>query len=168
MADRRGKCGSRGSRSSRYFQVLSFQVVYIYIHWNITQLKKEWNNAICSNIMDLEIIILSEVNQTKTSIIWHHLYVETKKWYKLIYLQIKNRLTDIENKQTWLIEEKSESESCSVISNSLWPHKLYNPWNSPDQNTRVGSHSLLQGIFPTQGLNPGLMHCMWILYPLSY
>ena len=35
-------------------------------------------------------------------------------------------------------------------------HGLYTPWNSPGQNTGVGSHSLLQGIFPTQGLNPGL------------
>ena len=69
---------------------------YIFIYIGILlSYKKEWNNAICSNIMDLEIIILSEVNQTKASIIWHHLYVETKKWYKLIYLQIKNRLTDI-------------------------------------------------------------------------
>ena len=42
------------------------------------------------------------------------------------------------------------SESCSVVSNSLWPHGLYSPWNSPGQNTRVGSRSLLQGIFLTQ------------------
>ena len=42
------------------------------------------------------------------------------------------------------------------------------PWNSPGQNTGVGSHSLLQGIFPTQGLNPGLPHCGWILYQLSH
>ena len=33
---------------------------------------------------------------------------------------------------------------------------MYSPWNSPGQNTRVGSFSLLQGIFPTQGLNPGI------------
>ena len=45
---------------------------------------------------------------------------------------------------------KSESESCSVVSNCLRPHGLYSPWNSPGQNTGVGSHSLLQGIFPTQ------------------
>ena len=37
-------------------------------------------------------------------------------------------------------------------------HGLYSPWNFPGQNTRVGSLSLLQGIFPTQGLNPGLLH----------
>ena len=41
------------------------------------------------------------------------------------------------------------------------------PWNSPDQNTGVGSLSLLQGIFPTQGLSPGL-HCRWTLYQLNH
>ena len=62
----------------------------------------------------------------------------------------------------------NESESCSVVSDSLWPHRLYSPWNSPGQNTGVGSLSLLKGIFPTQGLNPGLSHCRWILYQLSH
>ena len=42
-------------------------------------------------------------------------------------------------------------------------------WATKDaQNTPVGSLSLLQGIFPTQELNPGLRHCRWILYQLSY
>ena len=90
---------------------------------------------------------------------------------------------------------KSESENCSVMSDSLWPHglgpaRLLCPWNSPGKNTGVGSCSLLQGIFPTQGsnpglphcskisllqgifptqgLNPGLRHCRWILYCLSH
>ena len=44
----------------------------------------------------------------------------------------------------------------SVVSDSLRPHELYSPWNSPGQNTGVGSLSLLQGIFPTQGSNPGI------------
>ena len=60
------------------------------------------------------------------------------------------------------------SESCSVVSDSLWPHGLYSSWNSPGQNTRVGSLSLLQGIFPAQGSNPGLLHCRQILYHLSH
>ena len=53
----------------------------------------------------------------------------------------------------------------SVMSNSLQPHGLQQstrflcPWNSPGKNTGVGSHCLLQGIFPTQGSNPGLLHC---------
>ena len=61
-----------------------------------------------------------------------------------------------------------ESERHSVVSDSLWPHELYSPWNSPGQNTGVGCLSLLQGIFPTQGLNPGLLHCRRILYQLSH
>ena len=48
---------------------------------------------------------------------------------------------------------------------SLRSHGLYSPWNSPDQKTGVGSLSLLQAIFPTQGSNPGLRHCRWILLP---
>jgi len=42
------------------------------------------------------------------------------------------------------------------------------PWDSPGQNTGVGSLSILQGFFPTQGLNPGLPHSRGILYQLSY
>ena len=42
------------------------------------------------------------------------------------------------------------------------------PWNSPDQNTGMGILFLLQGIFPTQGSNPGLPHCRQILYQLSH
>ena len=48
-------------------------------------------------------------------------------------------------------------DSRSVVSD-------YSPWNSPDQHTGEGSHSLLQGIFPTQESNPGLQHCRWILF----
>ena len=54
------------------------------------------------------------------------------------------------------------------MSDSLQPHGLYSPWNSPGQKTGVGSLPLLQEIFPTQGSNPGLLHCRWILYELSH
>ena len=54
------------------------------------------------------------------------------------------------------------------MSNSLRPHGLYSPWNSPGQNTGMDSLSLLQRIFLTQGLNPGLLHCRQILYQLSH
>ena len=70
---------------------------------------------------------------------------------------------------TW---NESESESCSVMSNSFRPHGLLSPWrspwNSPGQNTRVGSLSLLQGIFATQGSNSGLLYCRQIFYQLSH
>ena len=59
-------------------------------------------------------------------------------------------------------------ESRSGMSSSLRPHGIYNPWNSPGQNAGVGSLSLLQGIFPTQGLKPGFPHCRRILYQLSH
>ena len=64
-------------------------------------------------------------------------------------------------------EVLNESESHSVMSDFLWPHGLYSPWNSPGQNTGVGSLSLLQWIFSTQRSNPGLQHCRQILYQLS-
>ena len=59
-------------------------------------------------------------------------------------------------------------ENRSVVSDSLWPHVLYSSWNSLGQNTGVGSLSLLQRIFPTQGSNPGLLHCRWILSQLNH
>ena len=61
-----------------------------------------------------------------------------------------------------------ESESCSVMSDFLQLHGQYRSWNSLGQNTGVGSLSLLQGIFWTQGSNPGLPCCRWILYKLSH
>ena len=62
---------------------------------------------------------------------------------------------------------KGHRESCSVMSSSFQPHGCYSPWNSPGKNTGVGSHFLLPGIFPTQGLNPALLHCRLILYQLE-
>ena len=60
------------------------------------------------------------------------------------------------------------SESRSVVSDCLRPHGLYSSWNSPDQNTGIGSFSLLQGIFPTQESNQGLPHCRRILHQLNH
>ena len=60
-----------------------------------------------------------------------------------------------------------------VVPDSLRPHglqssRLFCPWNSPGKNTGMGSHSLLQRIFPTQGLKLGLPHCRQVLYHLSH
>ena len=62
----------------------------------------------------------------------------------------------------------SSSSIHLVVSDSLWSHGLYSPRTSLGQNTGVDSLSLLQGIFSTQGLIPGLPHCRWILYQLSH
>ena len=93
------------------------------------------------------------------------------------YLQIRSHSQILESGLQYVL--KSETESCSVTSNSLWPHSsvvsnslgshgLYSPWNSLGQNTGVGCHALLQGIFATRGSNPGLLHCRQILYQLSH
>ena len=79
---------------------------YTHTHTHIYTHTMEYYSAVKKNeIMSfaatwtkLEIIILSEVNQTKTSIIWYYLYMESKKWHKWTYSQNRNRLTDIENK----------------------------------------------------------------------
>ena len=60
------------------------------------------------------------------------------------------------------------SESHSIVSDSLWPHGSYSPWNLPGQNTGVGSSCLLQGIFSTHGSNSDLPHSWQILYHLSH
>ena len=58
------------------------------------------------------------------------------------------------------------------MSNSLWPHGMPTrclcPRDSPGKNTGEGCHAFFQGIFPTQGSNPGLLHCWQILYHLSH
>ena len=62
------------------------------------------------------------------------------------------------------LDFRGESECKSLLQ----PHGLYSPWTSPGQNTGGDSLSLLQGIFPTQGSNTGLLHCRQILYHLNH
>ena len=59
-----------------------------------------------------------------------------------------NRESQVFSELVWC---ESENVSCSVMSDSLWPHGLLCPWDFPGKNTRVGCHSILQGIFLTQG-----------------
>ena len=70
----------------------------------------------------------------------------------------------------WRPESESHPAAAKslVMSKSLQSHGLCSPGNSPDQNTGVVSLYFLQGILPTKGLNPGRLHCRWILYQLSY
>ena len=57
------------------------------------------------------------------------------------------------------------AQKCSLFAMPTW---LLCPWNYPGKNTGVGCHSLLQEVFSTQELNPGLPHCRQILYYLNY
>ena len=57
-----------------------------------------------------------------------------------------------------------------VVASTPWTvaRQTLRPWNSPGKNTGVGCHSLRQGIFLIQGLNPGFLHCRQILYCLIH
>ena len=66
------------------------------------------------------------------------------------------------SEQAHTLSGECKSENRSAMSDFATPWT--GPWNSPGQNTGVGSLSLLQGIFPTQGLNLALPHCRWIFF----
>ena len=80
----------------------------------------------------------------------------------------RNRLTDFGNKLTVTKGERWKKWKSLSCVRPFGAQGLYSSWNSPGQNTGVGSFSLLQGIPPTPGLNPGLPPCRQILYQLSH
>ena len=99
--------------------------------------------------------------------LWGDKESETTEW--LNWTELKTILTiQIINESNTKYSRHLKNIISFEESDSLWPHGLHSPWNSPGQNTGVGSHSLLQGIFSTQGSNPGLPHCRLILYQLSH
>ena len=78
---------------------------------------------------------------------------------------------------SWSFDLTDGSLQCvlvtSVVCDSLQPHglqpaRLLCPWNSPGKTIGVGCHCLLQGTFPTQGSNSGLLNCRQILYCVSH
>ena len=79
--------------------------------------------------------------------------------------QFVNELYSIGLKES-SVQFSSVAQSCSTLCDPM--DSIVSPWNSPGQNTGVGSLSLLQVIFPTQGSNPGLPPCRQILYQLSH
>ena len=97
---------------------------------------------------------------------WGPVFVTTKiKDGKMMSHRVENpsiRLTILFFSE-WTVKV---TQSCPTLWHPL--DYIYSPWNSPSQNTGVGSLSLLQGIFPTQGSNPGLPHCRLILHQLNH
>ena len=115
-------------------------------------------------------VILLSFMETVTNILWDETHQVSYLFYDFKKCFAKFRCykaTDFHNFipfqyriETHPVKYKSSRrESCSGISNSFQPQ---------GQNTGVGSLSLLQGTFATQGSNPGLLHCRWILYQLNH
>ena len=120
--------------------------MYVYIHILFSR-------NICCYVVGIFYIYTCHIY----TYIYMHLYIHT---YCLLGIYYILGIFYIYTPWKW--------KSRSVVSDSLWPHGLYSPWNSLGHNTGVGSFSLLQGIFPTQGWNPDLPHCRQILYQLSH
>ena len=90
---------------------------------------------------------------------------------KLPYVLCRQEL-GARNSRAWHLPWKGKRKGISlplaVESWKLLSWRLLCPWDFPGKSTGVGCHFLLQGIFLTQGSNPGLLHCRQMLYPLSH
>ena len=189
--------------SFRIFHSLLFTIVktwkQIKYPWTEEWIKKRYGTCINNGILfshkkewaswiELEIIILSEVNQKEKGkyYVTFCLYIEYFKKYKWTYLQNRNRLIDLESEFKVTRGERLEEGyitslgltytqccCCCLVAKSrltlLQPHelkpaRLLYPWNFPGKNSGVDCHFLLQWIFPTQGSNPRLLHKRHLLH----
>ena len=82
-------------------------------------------------------------------------------------MYVTKNLCDEKEAHTTQLKKKTAIDLIIHTSHVLWFTRLLCPRNSPGKNTGVGSHSLLQGIFPTQGSNLGLLHCRQTPYHLT-
>ena len=112
-------------------------VVRIYTMECYLTIKKNEIRPFSATWMDPESVILSELSQRKRNIIWHPLYLESKKkWYKWTYLQSRHRLTDLENEFLVAGGEGIVKDFGKVVYTLLYLKKitsknqLYSTWNS--------------------------------------
>ena len=131
--------------------------------------KKNERMAFAATWMDQEIVILSEVSQRKTSIIWYHLNMESEKWYQqLIYKTETDSLT-LEN--YLVVTAVLVAKSCLTL---LWPHGLYAACQSPlsmefpRQEYWSGLPFPSPGDLPDPGIKPSLLHWHVDSLPLSH
>ena len=159
----------------QYFQ----RLYYIYCYYKISAIFLILNSQFLKGTKDLDKHLTKgdaqmankHIKKYSVSHIMRELHIKTMRHHcsPIIIIALQNA----DSTKCWWGSrstgtEVKWSESRSVMSDSLQPHGLYSPLNSPAQNNGVGSLSLLQGIFLTQGSNPGLPHCRWILYQLSH
>ena len=141
-----------------------------------------WNTPPMSTSSGL---IASNCVSSAYCIVWSNVHSLTMHWpwhracvclvLTVLLVNITAQTPDLKGLPHHSPAEWSESESVShsVVSDSWqphgrWPPSLLCPWDSPGRNTGVGSHFLLQAIFPSQGSNLGLVHCRQTLDRLSH
>ena len=100
--------------------------------------------------------------RTKQELHWTYLAY----FFPFLFLHFELQLTCVINMHVRMLSCFHSVQLCDILDCS--PARLFCPWNSPGKNNGVGSHCLLQGIFPTQGLNLGLLPCRQVLYHLSH
>ena len=94
----------------------------------------------------------------------------SKIWVTPVYL-LTTQNTLFWGSSLYILDQLASSKWSEVrLFATPWTvaYRLLHPWDFPGKSTGVGCHFLLQGIFPTQGLTPGLLHCRQTLYHLSY
>ena len=136
---------------SRYHSLCSAEHIYYILFqcWFPLCKKGQWQNR-----------IIQKRTHVRKSGVWKVCFMRNKgSRYNFFFKESKLSSWNYQNNLReatcfWLFPVKV-TQLCPI----LWSHGLYSPWNSLGQNTGVGSLSLLQGIFPTQGSNPGLLHC---------
>ena len=127
---------------------------------NISKVKRqpsEWEKIIANETTDKGLI-----SKTYNQLI----QLNARKTNNPIKKQGKDLNRHFSKEDIQMAKVSKVTQSCPTLCDPMdW---LHSPWKSPGQNTGVGSLFLLQGIFPTQGSNPGLLQCRQILYQLSH
>ena len=158
-----------GKNNSKWnnWQRINFQYIQV-THTTQCQKNKESNQEVGKDLnrhfssKDIH-MANKHMKRCSTLLIIREMHIKTTMRYHLTLVRMAINRS----------ENESKIVSCSVVSNSLPSHGLYPtmilcPWDSLGKNIGVGCHFLLQGIFPTLGLNLGLLHCRRILYHLGH
>ena len=151
-----------------------FLVIHIHIDFQIHIHIHIQSRFSCS-------VITGHEHKGKTSLVTFHILQNYEEWrlkQEKSRASHKNKSSPSLRSTAWCSSLKLYLFICAVLSHSVmsnslqphwllcpWPTRFLCPWGFSRQDTGVGCHALLQGIFSTQGLNPGLPHCRWIFLP---
>ena len=124
-----------------------------------TAIKRKEIGSSVDTWTDLESVIQNEERQKQISYSNPYMW-NLEKWYRWSYLQSENRDTDVNSTRCSVKVAQPRPTLCNLMD---YTQSL--EFSKPESG--VGSLSLLQGLFPTQALNPGLLHCRQTLYHIA-